>query len=159
MFSPNSRAATNAYRNDALSASVAAASSHHLVLMLFQGARAALAFARHGLKSGNRLVVSESLSKAMAIIDDGLNASLDLEKGGAMAQRLRVLYNHMIARLSDARAAQDEAPIAEVDKLLAGLEDAWRTVGKTSGPATGAAQFQSDAPAAPARGPTSYGVA
>ncbi len=143
----------DAYREAGLSASAAVASPYHLVMMLFQGARAALALARRAIEQRDRALSSESLSKAMSIIDDGLNASLDTARGGQLAERLRALYNYMIGRLSEARRAQDVAPIDEVDKLLADLEESWRQIGKVP-----AANSQDQPP--PGRGgPVSYGKA
>jgi flagellar protein FliS len=121
--------------------------------MLFQGARAALALARRAIQNRDRAHAGECLSKAMAIIDDGLNASLDMAKGGQLAERLRTLYNYMIGRLGEARRAQDAAPIGEVEKLLADLEESWRQIAKP--PAAGTATT----PAPGRGGSVSYGKA
>lgn len=143
----------NAYRDAGVTASAAVASPHELVLMLFQGARAALALARRAMVNHDRALGGESISKAMAIIDDGLNASLDMTRGGQLAERLRTLYNYMIGRLGEARRTQDPAPIAEVDKLLADLEESWRQIGK------GPAAPDQTPPTAGRSGPVSYGKA
>lgn len=144
--------ALDEYRSVGVDAAIATASPHQLVMMLFQGARAALAIARTALEQRAPARARDALAKAMAIIDDGLNASLDTARGGDMAQRLRSLYNYMIGRLSEARRAQDPAPIAEVDRLLADLEESWREIPRRPNGGYGAPPPQRS-------GPVSYGKA
>jgi len=119
----------DAYRNVRLDTSVAAASPHQLILMLFQGARTALAHARRAIAAGDAAARGQALSKAAAIVDDGLKASLDTSKGGALAEQLDALYDYMVLRITLANAENDAAMLDEVDELLAGLEDSWRQIG------------------------------
>ena len=118
----------DAYRDAGLGASVAGASPHELIVMLFQGARVALAHARLAVGQGNVSARCQALSKAAAIIDDGLKASLDLSSGGTLAAQLDSLYDYMVMRIAIANAENDAAKIDEVDALLAGLEESWRQI-------------------------------
>lgn len=145
----------SAYRNAGLDASIAGASPHHLVLMLFQGARIALGQARRAIADGNTPARAHALSKAAAIIDDGLKSSLDLSKGGALAAQLDSLYDYMVLGIARANADADASKIEEIDRLLAGLEESWRQIGAQGRPAPDA---DHPAPGAPAlRGSLTYG--
>ncbi|HUL93820.1 MAG TPA: flagellar export chaperone FliS [Burkholderiales bacterium] len=123
------QAELGAYRSASLDASIAGASPHQLIAMLFQGARTALARARAAMLQKNVAARGEAISKALAIIDDGLKASLDSEKGGDLAEKLHALYDYMIRQLTIAGLENNVAKVEEVDGLLAGIEDAWRQIG------------------------------
>lgn len=73
----------------------------------------------------------EALSRALAIVAE-LQQSLDLERGGAVAEELDRLYIWITERLTDAIVQQDARPLDEVVRILKILADAWRTV--ASGP-------------------------
>lgn len=128
MFSANPRAAMNAYRGVGVESIVDSASPHRLVLMLFDGARAAVASAIANLRNGNVPAKCEAISKAMAIIDGGLNASLDLNVGGELAKGLSDLYDYMTRRLLQANLNNDLAALEEVARLLEQLGSAWATL-------------------------------
>jgi flagellar protein FliS len=105
------------------------ANPHRLILMLYQGARKAIAQARMHLQQGNIGPRGEAISKAIGIIGSGLQASLNKDAGGEIAARLDALYSYMTRRLLEANIAQSEAMLVEVDGLLATLEEAWVGIG------------------------------
>ena len=128
MFAANSRAALNAYRNVGAESIVDSATPQQLVVMLFNGARAAVAAAKAGLQRGDIAAKCKSISHAIAIIDGGLKASLDLSVGGALAQDLSALYAYMGQRLLHANLNNDSDALDEVAQLLAQLGGAWETI-------------------------------
>jgi flagellar protein FliS len=67
----------------------------------------------------------KSISKAIAIIGEGLNASLDRRVGGELAQNLSSLYDYMVRRLVDANLKNDVTILDEVERLLTELTEAW----------------------------------
>ena len=131
MFSANSRAALSTYRNVGVESIVESASPPRLVLMLFDGARAAVASAIANLRNGNVPAKCQAISKAMAIIDGGLNGSLDLNVGGELAKDLSGLYDYMTRRLLQANLNNDLAALEEVAKLLEELGSAWEILAGT----------------------------
>ena len=135
MFSANPRAAMNAYRSIGVESIVDSASPHRLIVMLFDGARAAVSSASANLRSRNIAAKCEAISKAIAIIDGGLKASLDLSAGGELAQNLYGLYAYMTQRLLHANLNNDPAALEEVSKLLEQLGSAWATLAATPAPA------------------------
>ena len=130
--------ALNAYSSVGVETGVVSASPHRLILMLFEGARIAIASAKGHMQRREIAPKCEAVSKAIAIIDDGLNASLDVSAGGELALRLRALYDYMTRRLVQANAENDPAILDEVAHLLSELHGAWAMIGNTP-EATGAA--------------------
>ncbi|HTH73545.1 MAG TPA: flagellar export chaperone FliS [Trinickia sp.] len=128
MFSQGN-AGAGAYARVSVETGVMGANPHRLILMLYQGARKAIAQARMHLQQGNIGPRGEAISKAIGIIVSGLQASLNKEIGGEIAERLDALYTYMSRRLLEANVAQSEAMLIEVDGLLATLEEAWIAIG------------------------------
>lgn len=154
MFSVNSRSALNAYRSVGIETIVESASPIKLVLMLFDGARAAVSAAIAHLHGNNIPAKCEAISKAISIIDAGLKASLDLSVGGALAQNLSDLYTYMTQRLLYANLKNDAAALAEIAKLLEQLGSAWESLATTQA----AAATTSAAAARPRAAAASYGI-
>jgi flagellar secretion chaperone FliS len=124
MFSPGHSGA-NAYARVGVETGVMGASPHRLIVMLYQGARQAIAQARMHLQQGNVAARGEAIGKAIQIVESGLQQSLNREAGGEIAERLNALYSYMSRRLLEANIKQSEAMLVEVDGLLATLEEAW----------------------------------
>jgi flagellar protein FliS len=96
--------------------------------MLWDGLFDALARAEGAIQAGQRDVKANALSKAVRILDEGLKAGLDLERGGALAQQLRDLYAYCSLRLTQANLKDDLAAMNEVRALLAPLRTAWSQI-------------------------------
>jgi flagellar protein FliS len=127
-----SRQGINAYARVGLETGVIAASPHRLILMLFEGARVALTSALVHMRSGETVAKGESLSKAISMISSGLQASLDVNAGGELAQQLNALYDYMSRRLLLANLHNKPEYVEEVARLLAELSEAWETIGTTT---------------------------
>jgi flagellar secretion chaperone FliS len=128
MYSPG-QAGANAYARVGVQTGVMGASPHRLIVMLYQGARQAIAQARMFMQQNNIGGRGMAISKAIGIIESGLQESLNKEAGGEIAKRLDALYAYMSRRLLEANLNQDEAMLVEVDNLLATLEEAWVGIG------------------------------
>ncbi|WP_322104892.1 flagellar export chaperone FliS [Paraburkholderia sp. J41] len=115
----------NAYARVGVETGVMGASPHQLIALLYQGARKAIAQARMHLQVGNVGPRCEAISKAIRIVESGLQLALDVEAGGEVAKRLNSLYGYMTRRLLEANIKQSETMLIEVDGLLATLEEAW----------------------------------
>lgn len=118
-----------AYQKVGLESGVMNASPHQLIMMLFDGAQSALIRARILMSQGESSGKGAALSKAINIINNGLSAGLDMEKGGELAQNLSALYDYMSRRLLHANLHNDEQAITEVLALLENIADAWRQIG------------------------------
>jgi flagellar secretion chaperone FliS len=130
----------NAYSRVGVQTSVVDASPHRLIVLLYEGARKALAKARVAVQMGDVALKGQSITKAIGIIGSGLQDALDLNGGGEIAARLNALYDYMNRRLMEASLRADDTIIVEVDGLLANLEDAWKAIGPVVAPPLTAAE-------------------
>jgi flagellar protein FliS len=96
--------------------------------MLFDGAIAAISLARIHMNAGEIEQKGLAISKAINLISSGLHASLDMESGGELAERLSALYEYMAQRLLFANLKNNLAALDEVYELLTGLRDAWSQI-------------------------------
>lgn len=127
MFTSMGRA-TAAYEQVSLTTSIESADPHRLILLLFEGATAALNSAKFLMQDGNIPGKGAAISKAIDIITNGLQASLNAEQGGELAERLAALYEYMSNRLLWANMKNDSSALDEVLMLLGEIHDAWRQI-------------------------------
>lgn len=135
--------AINAYSKVGLESGIAAASPHDLIIMLYQASVEAINNAKRQIAQGDIPGKGMSISRSISLIGSGLQASLDRDAGGEIAQNLYDLYDYMIHRLIQANINNDVAILDEVEKLLLDLLGAWESI-KPQAPASGGFQ-----PAAP----------
>ena len=98
-----------------------------LVVMLYDGAIKFLKLAINELNAGNMDQKWIYIKKALDIIDE-LNAVLDMESGGEIAQNLRKLYMFMVRHLNSANVKKDPKMIKEVIDLLEELNQGWKAI-------------------------------
>lgn len=150
----NATTASKAYAKVDVESGVLAADPHKLIAMLYQGALLAIATAKNGMMRKNIAAKGAAISKAISIIDDGLNASLDKKVGGEMAQNLSSLYDYMAKRLLVANLNNDMGALDEVARLLNDLKGAWESIR----PGATAAAAAAEVAAPPARVSQVYAV-
>jgi flagellar protein FliS len=107
------------------------ASPTRLVQIMFEQILSQLATAQGRMERiKNNLPVSEvtvklnAMNKAILLIGQ-LNVTLDMERGAAIAQDLRALYEYMLIRLALANATNDTALVAEVARLVRDIKTGW----------------------------------
>lgn len=107
------------------------ASPMELILMLYDECIASLERAERAfdeIEGPDRIQhVNNAVLHAEDIITE-LSISLDLEKGGAVAENLQRLYEFMTYHLSQANVKQQRQPITDVKKMLTDLREAWQKV-------------------------------
>lgn len=124
----NASTGINAYAKVGIESGVAAADPHKLILMLYQGALLAIASAKNQMQHKEVAAKGASISKAIMIIDDGLQSCLDKKAGGEVAQNLAALYDYMKQRLMLANLQNDASILDEVSRLLSELKGAWEAI-------------------------------
>jgi flagellar protein FliS len=104
------------------------ASPAQLVLMLYDGA---ISFLERGLAGFDHadplkfnMTINNNVQRAQAIIYE-MNARLDMNKGGEVAENFRRLYNYFYKRLVEANLKKKKSPIEEVIGHLRELRDSW----------------------------------
>nr|WP_023638245.1 flagellar export chaperone FliS [Musicola paradisiaca] len=123
---------SQAYAQVGLESGVMSASPHKLITMLFDGAISALVRADIFMEQGDTVAKGNAITKAVRIIDSGLLASLDMEKGGEISTNLAQLYDYMIRQLLNANLRNDRELLQEITELLRGIADAWKQVDPVS---------------------------
>lgn len=118
----------SAYKQVGLESEIRGADPHRLIILLFDATEAALLRAKEQIVKKDIAGKSESINKAITIILDGLSASLNVEQGGELAERLQALYAYMVSRLVHANIHLDLAAIQEVEQLLGEIANAWREI-------------------------------
>jgi len=121
--------AMNTYRSVYVGAATEDATPHGLVMLLFDAARIAVHDARVQMQLKQIAAKGAAIGKAVEIIEVGLKSSLDLERGGQIAEQLYSLYEYMVERLTLANLRDEPAHLEEVGRLLADIEGAWRQIG------------------------------
>ena len=122
------RSALNAYSKVQVDTSTEGASPHKLIDLLFEGAIFAVSNAKGHMERNEVAAKGKKISHAIAIIDDGLKNSLNLEAGGDLAVNLRDLYEYMSQKLLLANMDNDLGALDEVSRLLVDLRGAWATI-------------------------------
>ena len=95
-----------------------------LVVMLYDGALRFVNDAREAHARKDLRARGRAISRALAIVSE-LQNTLDMEKGGEVADRLDDLYTYINSRLLDVTIKQDIAACDEVHKLLSTLREGW----------------------------------
>ena len=111
MYAANS--AITAYSNTGMETGVFSADPHKLILLLFEGASLAISSALGHMARNEVAQKGRSISHAIAIINKGLQASLDMKAGGEIAQNLFDLYDYMTRRLLHANLNNDPDALRE----------------------------------------------
>jgi flagellar protein FliS len=120
-----------AYRTVRNHGVVADASPTRLVQIMFEHVLLELSSAQGSMQriKGNmplQEVISKgkAMGKAVRLVNQ-LNESLDMDKGGAVAENLRALYLYMLSRLTVANATNDPQVVAEVMTLVRTVKLGW----------------------------------
>lgn len=127
MFASSTRP-TDAYSKVGLETGVDIANPHRLILMLLDGAILSLGSATQAMKEKNIPEKGKLISVAIDIISGGLQASVDVQAGGELSERLVALYDYMCQRLLYANLKNDLAAIEEVSGLLGEIRSAWQEI-------------------------------
>lgn len=124
----------NAYRTVGVETAVAGADAHQLVGMLYQALLQSLGVARLSLQSGDVPGKGKAILRAVRLIEEGLKAGLNDEKGGQLASNLRNLYDYCILTLTEANLHNEVAKVDEVTRLIQPIAQAWGEIkGQVSG--------------------------
>jgi len=105
-------------------AEVLSASPLHLVRLLYRGAIESIVAARQCLAARDIAGRSRSINKALTIVTE-LMFTLDPRKGAELSRTLVELYDYVQRLLIDANCRQIDAPLAEAEKLMTTLQEAW----------------------------------
>ncbi len=123
----NPYASPQAYRSN----SVMTASPGQLVVMLYDGAVRFLKQGEIALGEGADVHAGGRIAKAEAILDE-LLVTLDMERGGEIAERLQAIYVFCKKLTIEARVEKDPTKLARAAGLLLELREAFNEVAATT---------------------------
>ena len=138
MFSSSGFNRANAYRQVGAHSGVENASPHALIQMLFEGLFQSLNAARGAMERGEIEEKGSHLGKAVRILQEGLAAGLDLEKGGELAGNLKLLYDYSVKQLTHANVHNDVGLVEEVIGVLQPVAQGWKEIGPEGNTTAGA---------------------
>ena len=116
---------------------VKTASQGKLVVLLYQGVVRELSAAQQCFDPSEKLPATEieafgkHIMKAQEIINE-LQVSLDMDKGGQIAQNLMSLYVYFNRELMDANINKDKEKLTFVQNMMAQLLDAWESASNSA---------------------------
>ncbi len=113
----------NAYRNLAAQTAVAEASPIELIVLVYKRLIDNLRLAQKAMEENRE--DAEYISKSMDLIQKGLLAALDHEKGGEIAKNLASLYDWSIREILKARLRRSPEILTGVIEVIRNLEAAW----------------------------------
>jgi flagellar protein FliS len=128
MYTSVNMRSANAYRAVGVETAVAGADSHQLVGLLYQALLQSMGSAKLSLQAGDIAGKGKSIVRAVRLIEEGLKAGLNDEKGGEVAANLRSLYDYCILILTEANLRNDVKKIDEAIGLLKPIEQAWMAI-------------------------------
>lgn len=116
------------YRNVDVTTRIEGASPHRLVGILFEELMTVIAATKSAIVRRDMARRAESQSRALAILS-ALEASLDHEKGGEIADMLATVYREARRLLVEGARDPDGATLDEARKLIAEIATAWDAIG------------------------------
>jgi flagellar protein FliS len=100
------------------------ATPHRLIQMLLEGALEKMVIAKSYMERDDIAGKSENINWAIRIIG-GLQASIDKDKGGEIAETLASLYNYIVTLLCDANIENNVSKIDEAISIINNIKDGW----------------------------------
>lgn len=116
-----------AYQSVAVHGGLAMEDPHRLVLMLMDGVLQRLAGARGAIERRDVARKAQLLQRCGAILAE-LRASLDTQRGGALALNLDSLYEYMERQVLRANIESRASYVDEVASLMGEIRSAWLAI-------------------------------
>lgn len=105
-------------------AAVTSASPLQLIVMLYDGSLRFMEAGKRAMELGDYYKQNENLSRAQKIVTE-LTCSLDLQKGGEIAQNLAALYNFVYNQLVEANITDRPDMVDQAIKVMSDLREGW----------------------------------
>jgi flagellar protein FliS len=121
------RAARDHYQSLALSSRLEATGPHGLVSVLYEELIRSIDVMSVGISRRKNLAEEPHSDRARSILT-ALDASLDFERGGAVADQLSSVYRAMQGQLRRSIAANDAAMLAQLREGVSAIAESWNRI-------------------------------
>jgi len=118
----NSRA-LSAYKELSAHTSITEASPVELIILMYKSVIDHLRLTQQAIERGDES--ADHVSKCLDLIQKGLMAALDYEKGGEIAKNLGSLYDWAIREILTSRLKNNPETLTAVIEVFKNLESAW----------------------------------
>lgn len=116
----------NAYKNLSNQTAVSEAGPLELIVMVYKRLIENLRDAQSQIEKG--LDAEQSVAKALDLIEKGLMAALDPDRGGDIAKNLAALYDWSTREILTARIKRSPEQLTGVIEVFKSLESAWEEI-------------------------------
>ena len=123
----NTSSAMRQYKQVGVQSRIMDATPHRLVQMLMEGVLEKISIAKGNIARKETAQKGKNISNAIALVGE-LDASLNKDAGGELAENLGDLYDYMSRRLVTANLQNDEAILDEVAGLMLDIKAAWDAI-------------------------------
>ena len=123
----NAESALGAYKTSKNELALTDASPQKLIALLLDRALEHVSKAKGAIHRGEAADMGEAIGKAMTIISS-LQASLNFEQGGDIANNLNSLYDYLTQQLLKATSEKNVDYLREVSGLLSEIKDGWDSI-------------------------------
>lgn len=125
MFTSVANRSAAAYKRVGVETSVSCADPHKLVSLLFDALLQAVGGARIAITAGDIPLKGRKIGTAVRILEEGLIAPLDMEKGGELAANLHNVYRYCVTQITLANLRNDVSKLEEVSRLIDLVASGW----------------------------------
>ncbi len=115
------------YETMAYSSRIEGASPHELVALLYEELILSLTLLAHAFRVGDRVKANSQFSRAATIMN-ALEAGLDVEQGGPLAETLAGVYRSARREIMQARTDQDSDRLDRLITAFSDMSDSWRKI-------------------------------
>lgn len=101
------------------------ATPEQVLILLYDGAIQFLNKAKFAIEESNATAITDNTFACQKIILEFMN-TLDMERGGDLAQNLHNLYGYLFEALSEINISKDIKKLDEILSILVGLRETWQ---------------------------------
>lgn len=127
----NAQVALKGYNDVKVDASVAGASAHGLIQMLYDGLIERMAQLKGAIEQNNIELKHAKVNQSTGIVL-GLREALDTKEGDELANRLDSLYDYIQRQLWKANVNNSPEIVDECIQLVVEISSAWREISSTT---------------------------